>query len=409
MACKPRGINEQKDYRMIFKNARMFRFTRPAHIAPERLDEILQNDAFQPCASQEAYRMGWVSPMGKLSEQLVHAANGFQLVCLQRQDKILPSPVVNDYVAERVDAIEHEQSRTVRRKERNELKDQVILEMLPQAFCRNRKTYGYLDLNAGLLVIDAGSDKLAEDFASALRKTLGSLPVRPIVMEQMPAFTFTGWLNGGIETPDKVAMGEDCWLADPSQDGGKIIARGLNLASDEVRNHIEVGMQATKLTMEWDNNVSFCLDENLAITRIRFAETVLEQLDEVDSDDAAARFDSEFCLMTLELSRLIPGLMDAMGGEDRSALIEDIPFALGEAPGELQTRLAEDDETIHDDALYLEVVQLVVESRHATVSSIQRAFKIGYNRADHIMESMEKRGVVSAPGSDGSRDVLFLD
>lgn len=391
---------------MIFKNARLFRFTRPAHIAPERLNEILQEDSFKPCGPQESSRMGWVPPMGKLSEQLVHAANGFMLMCLQRQDKLLPAPVVNDYVAERVDAIEHEQSRTVRRKERREIKEQVILEMLPQAFCRNRKTYAYLDLSAGLLVVDAGSDKLADDFASALRKTLGSLPVRPIAMEQSPAFTFTGWLNGDIETPDKVVVGEDCWLADPSQDGGKIIARGLDLASEEVRNHVEVGMQATKLTMTWDDNVSFCIDENLAITRLSFSETVLEQLDEVDPEDAAARFDSEFCLMTLELSRLVPGLLDAMGGEDRSALVEDSPFALGEAPGELQARLVDDEEVAHDDALYPEAVQIVTESRNATTSRLQRMLKTGYNRSFQLLEAMERNGVVSAPSADGAREVL---
>jgi recombination associated protein RdgC len=392
---------------MIFKNARILRFIRPAHIEPERLDELLQNDAFQPCGPQEMSRTGWVSPMGKLSEQLVHAANGFQLICLQRQDKLLPSSVVNDYVAERVDAIEHEQSRTVRRKERNEIKEQVILEMLPQAFCRNRKTYGYLDTKNQFLVIDTGSASVAEDFASTLRKTLGSLPVRPIAMEQSPAFTFTGWLSGAIEQPDIVALGEDCWMADPSQDGGKIIARGLDLASDEVRNHLEAGMQATKLTMTWDENVSFCLDENLAVTRIKFAETVLERLDETDSDDAAAVFDSEFCLMTLELSRLIPGLLRALGGEDRSALIEDCPIALGEAPDELRTSLAEDSEIVHEDSLYPEAVQLVVESRRASISRIQRAFKIGYNRAANIVDCMEARGVVSAANHNGIREVLI--
>lgn len=392
---------------MIFKNARIFRFTRPSHIQPERLDELLQEDAFSPCGAQEASRQGWVPPMGKLSEQLVHAANGFQLMCLQRQDKLLPSSVVNDYVAERVDTIEHEQNRTVRRKERSEIKDQVILEMLPQAFSRNRKTYGYLDLKGGVLVVDAGSDKLAEDFASTLRKTLGSLPVRPFAMEQAPAFSFTGWLSGDVEQPDVIALGEDCWMADPSREGGKVIARGLDLASDEVRNHLEARMQVTKLTMTWDDNVSFCLDENLAITRIKFSETTLERLDEVDFDDAAARFDSEFCLMTLELSRLIPGLLSALGGEDRSALIEDSPVALGEAPDELQGRLVGDSDNQHEDALYPEAVKLVVETRRASISSVQREFKTGYNRSANLIEAMEANGVVSPAGHNGIREVLI--
>jgi len=111
---------------MIFKNARIFRFTKPVQVTPERLDEALQGDAFQPCGPQDTSRQGWVAPLGKLSEQLVHAANGYMLICLQRQEKLLPSSVINDYVSERVDAIEHEQSRKVRRKEITEIKEQVV-------------------------------------------------------------------------------------------------------------------------------------------------------------------------------------------------------------------------------------------------------------------------------------------
>ena len=69
--------------------------------------------------------------------------------------------------------------------------------------------------------------------------------------------------------------------------------------------------------------MSFVVDEELALRRLKFGDTLQEQLEAVDSDDAVARFDTAFTLMTLELSRLIPGLLDALGGEDRSAIVED--------------------------------------------------------------------------------------
>ena len=58
------------------------------------------------------------------------------------------------------------------------------------------------------------------------------------------------------------------------------------------------------------------------------------------------------------------------------------------------------------DALYDEAVQFVTDSRKASISSVQRRFKIGYNRAATIIETMEKAGVVSAAESNGSRVVL---
>jgi S-DNA-T family DNA segregation ATPase FtsK/SpoIIIE len=58
------------------------------------------------------------------------------------------------------------------------------------------------------------------------------------------------------------------------------------------------------------------------------------------------------------------------------------------------------------DALYDEAVQFVTESRRASISAVQRRFKIGYNRAARLVEAMEVAGVVSSMGTNGARDVL---
>ncbi|MDX1816445.1 MAG: recombination-associated protein RdgC [Marinobacter sp.] len=308
---------------MWFRNARVFRFTKPFDISAEDLEEKLQAEAFKPCGPQETTRQGWVAPLGKHGEQLVHSANGYHLIALRKEEKILPGPVVKEAVEERAEAIEIEQGRKVRRKEKDEIKEQVMLEMLPQAFSRNRRCYAYLAPQDGVLVVDAGSAKQAEDLASTLRKSVGSLPVRPPAVEQSPAFTFTGWLNETIDLPERITLGSECELKDPSEDGGVVRCKGLDLKADEIRNHLEAGMQVTKLSLTWDDNVSLVLDEELGIRRLKFGETLQEQLDDVDADDAAARFDAAFSLMTLELSRMIPGLLEALGGEDRSAIVEE--------------------------------------------------------------------------------------
>ena len=308
---------------MWFRNARVFRFTKPFDISAEALEEKLQADAFKPCGPQETNRQGWVPPLGKHGDQLVHSANGYHLIALRKEEKILPGPVVKEAVEERAEAIELEQGRKVRRKEKDELKEQVMLEMLPQAFSRNRRCFAYLAPQDGVLVVDAGSAKQAEDLASTLRKSLGSLPVRPPAVEQSPAFTFTGWLNESIAHPANITLGSECELKDPSEDGGVVRCKGLDLKADEIRNHLEAGMQVTKLALTWDDNVSFVLDEELGIRRLKFGETLQEQLDDVDVDDALAKFDAAFTIMTLELSRLIPGLLEALGGEDRSAIVEE--------------------------------------------------------------------------------------
>lgn len=77
----------------------------------------------------------------------------------------------------------------------------------------------------------------------------------------------------------------------------------------------------------------------------------------------------------------------------------------GELEGEAFVQLDSDD-TEQDDELYDEAVQFVLESRKASISSVQRKLRIGYNRAARLIEAMEAAGVVSAMNSNGSREIL---
>ncbi|WP_325051818.1 DNA translocase FtsK [Modicisalibacter coralii] len=65
-----------------------------------------------------------------------------------------------------------------------------------------------------------------------------------------------------------------------------------------------------------------------------------------------------------------------------------------------------DGDDAEQDALYDEAVMFVTESRRASISAVQRRFKIGYNRAARLVEAMEAAGVVSSMGTNGSREVL---
>ncbi|UVO10057.1 DNA translocase FtsK 4TM domain-containing protein [Pectobacterium polonicum] len=58
------------------------------------------------------------------------------------------------------------------------------------------------------------------------------------------------------------------------------------------------------------------------------------------------------------------------------------------------------------DPLFDQAVEFVVDKRRASISGVQRQFRIGYNRAARIVEQMEAQGIVSSPGHNGNREVL---
>ncbi|QTS84054.1 DNA translocase FtsK [Coxiella endosymbiont of Amblyomma nuttalli] len=90
----------------------------------------------------------------------------------------------------------------------------------------------------------------------------------------------------------------------------------------------------------------------------------------------------------------VEGILDQMSTRDLS----------GFARATLGDRL---DEKGTKDPLYDQSVEVVVRTRRVSISSIQRRFKIGYNRAARIVEAMEAAGVVSAMGNNGTREVLM--
>ena len=65
-----------------------------------------------------------------------------------------------------------------------------------------------------------------------------------------------------------------------------------------------------------------------------------------------------------------------------------------------------EDEDAETDPLFDQAVAFVTESRKASVSGVQRRFRIGYNRAARLVETMEQVGIVSGPGHNGNREVL---
>ena len=188
---------------MFFKNLKLYRLTQSIAFEAEALEAAMASKRARPCASQELTTYGFLAPFGKGEDApLVHVSGDFLLIAAQKEERILPGSVVRDAVKEKVDEIEAEQMRKVFKKERDQIKDEIIQAFLPRAFVRRTSIFAAIAPKQGLILVNSASDRRAEDLLSTLREVMGSLPVRPVTVKIAPSATMTDWVKNQQAAPD---------------------------------------------------------------------------------------------------------------------------------------------------------------------------------------------------------------
>ncbi|MCU0833732.1 MAG: recombination-associated protein RdgC [Chromatiaceae bacterium] len=296
----------------MFKNVRFYQLDDAGAVLAEATEERLAERRFRPCGPLETATFGWTPPLGERAEALTHSGNGCLLLTARRQERLLPSAVVAEAVDERAAEIEDREARDVGRAERRRLREEVLVEMLPRAFTRSRQVRAYVDGVAGLLVIDAASDKAAEELVSLLRETLGTLRARPPRPVRQPVSLMTAWVNGG-ELPEGLLLGDECELRDARDERSVVRCRGQDLAGEEISTHLRAGKEVVKLALDWQERLSFVLQDDLSLKRLRFADALVGEANEPQIEDPAARFDAEFAIMALELRGLLDRFQTLFG------------------------------------------------------------------------------------------------
>lgn len=297
-----------------FKNILVYRLNKEIALSMDELEQQLTSLAFTPCSSQDMTKTGWVSPMGDRGEALIHVAGKQVMMCARKEDKILPATVIKQALQDKVEKLEGEQGRKLKKTEKATLKDEVVHTLLPRAFSKFSQTFIWLDLDKQLVIVDSGSAKRAEDNLALLRKTLGSLPVVPLNFNESVESKMTQWVRSG-ELPAGFTLMDEAELKAVLEEGGVIRCKKQELVSDEIATHIEAGKFVTKLSLDWEDRLQFMLCDDGSIKRIKFSDTLREQNDDIDKADFAQRFDADFVLMTGELSALIERVIEVLGGE----------------------------------------------------------------------------------------------
>lgn len=311
----------------VFKNVMVYKLGGAWTANAEQIEQALEAFRFEECGATQERSAGWVAPRGEAHGALVENIGGQYLLRLAVESKSVPASVVRRKADDKAREIEATTGRKPGKKELRDLREEAKQTLLPLAFTKRSATTVWIDPQARRLVVDAGSQSRADEIIDLLVKALDGFAVQELHTAQSPTASMSLWLSTQ-EPPPGFSIDRECELK--ATDASKAVVRYAHHALDieEIRQHIAEGKLPTRLAMTWDERVSFVLTEGMQLRKLQFQDGVFEKTSREKEDN----FDTDAAITTGEISRLLPDLLEALGGE-----VEIGVAAMADAPAPAST------------------------------------------------------------------------
>nr|WP_325097298.1 recombination-associated protein RdgC [Marinomonas spartinae] len=380
---------------MFFKTATLFQLSNPIDLY--ELEAALPAFPLKEVGTNDEFTFGAL-PLIRNSGTWAIGSDECCLFRFGKEEKSLPSSVVREALEVKVAEIELLEGRKVGRKEKADIKDELIFTMRPTAYAKRTDVWMHIDNNAGLLVIYTTTASMIEHAFKHLQTMLGRFPMTPLQAQTNPSFIMSEWLLMNA-LPASLETGDRCDIQDHSEDKASIAFKSLEPLSEDVTRHLDQGMSVKSLALRYSDKLSFVLNDDLTIRKIKWDDAIKEAAFSDSDGGALSDLDANFAIASLTMRELFNSLSSWFDIMSKTEQQEDNQENYKEPPkAELGL-----------DHLYSEAVKIVIEAGIASISRIQRRLKIGYNRAARLIEEMEKQGVVSAMAQNGQREVLKGD
>ena len=296
----------------MFTQITVFKLAKPIE-RPSNLLDPLEAKYFTPLGqSTQSLSVGFVPPRGE-NESIMETIGGQHILKVAIETKAVPAHVIKEKTAERVKAIEEATGRKPGKKERTEIKEDVLLSLLPAAFPKRSDVPVWIDRERGLLVIGAASTSKVDQVTMALVQASPEIQLQFLSTTKTPRFCMAQWLlaETADDWPDNLNIERECVLKSDAE-GATVKFSKHHLAINEVKDHIRQGKLPTQLALSWDGKVSFVLTESMTLKKVQYLDGVM---DESGTDQNEDRFDADVALSTGLLGPLLDDLIYALGGE----------------------------------------------------------------------------------------------
>lgn len=296
----------------MFKNLQVFKITQSAATLIEGAADAVF-DLFEPCGPTQDKSIGWVPPRGEDHGQLLETVGGHHILKLMTETKAVPSDVLQRKVDEEVQKVEQTTGRKPGKKERREIKEDARMALLPMAFAKRHATLIWVNPKDGFIAIDAASQPKADAAITLLIKTFEGLSMQMFNTIQSPVSCMAHWLTDPDTLQTPFSIDRQCELKASDESKARVKYANHSLDIEEIREHIAHGKMPTSLSMTYDDRVSFTLTDAMTLKRVEILDAAMMGDKGMTLENDA--FDADVAIFTGEISKLVPDLLEALGGE----------------------------------------------------------------------------------------------
>jgi len=287
---------------MWFKNLHIYQIPSDFSLSADELADKLDSRRFKSCGRMIDKTIGWVSPIHRSKEYLIHAAGGCILFCMRKEQKVIPPSAIKEAVEEKIANMQDEFGRKIYRKEKQTIKDDIVSMMLPNAFARSSHISAYFDTQNNLLVINASSATQVDEFYELLVETIGSFGALSFTGAENPSLILDQWIKQN--PPEGWRLNGEYLLKDLNDDRVAQF-KDYEAGNPFVADLLEDGYTTKRLGIGFKNQLTGIIQDDLQIKSLKFDDELLKESGDLKDEDGLVKFDTDFALMTASLAEFI--------------------------------------------------------------------------------------------------------
>lgn len=291
---------------MWFNNALVYQF---------QLDESsdltasLSEELLKPCPPHARFIYGWLPVF---ADVVVHEVAGAALICMGKEERLLPRGVIIKKLEEKILQIEEQHGRTVSRTEKSQLAEDLEFELLPKSFCVQKRLLAILDKTSNRLIINASSATQATQLTSLLRKSVAGLSIEPLTYTENLALKFAQWIQEPQTLPPNFQLASDCLLFSLDNEKKRINCKNYELPAEEILTLLSQGMAPAEISLIWNERIQFTLTQDFTFKKLKSLDYLIDDFNEIKQlDDDYQQKDAALTLVAGELRMLVNELLVA--------------------------------------------------------------------------------------------------